>query len=222
MFGLALSDDRKPAARRPGQDVRAGSRRKPGGVAMTATGFGAAAGRHDRLIAAVAETGDREAFRELFEHFAPRLKAYMLRQGADPGMAEEIAQETMINVWRKAARFRADRASASTWIFTIARNLRIDLLRKANRPEPDMDDPAMAPDPAPTAHELLRGKREAARLREVFATLPAEQQEVLRLAFYEDKAHPQVAAELGIPLGTVKSRIRLAFGRLRGAIGEEE
>ena len=179
------------------------------------------AGQMDRLLIAVADRHDRQAFKALFEHFAPRVKAFILRQGADPGMAEEIVQETMVNVWRKARQFEANRASAATWIFSIARNMRIDMLRKANRPEPDMNDPAMVPDPEPQALEIIHRKQETKRIEEAFASLPGEQQEVLRLAFYEDKAHSQVSEELGIPLGTVKSRIRLAFKQLRGTVGEE-
>ena len=174
----------------------------------------------DNLLIAVSDNRDRQAFKSLFEHFAPRVKGFMMRQGADPGMAEEIVQETMVNVWRKAKQFEATKASASTWIFTIARNLRIDMLRKANRPEPDRNDPAMVPDHEPQAHEIIFRKQEAKRLKEAFAGLPGEQQEVLRLAFFEEMAHPQIAEQLGIPLGTVKSRIRLAFKHLRGAVGD--
>lgn len=172
------------------------------------------------LLAAVAENRDRAAFRTVFDHFAPRLKAFMYRQGTDPGMAEEIVQETMVNVWRKAAQFDPSRASVATWIFTIARNLRIDLLRKANRPVPDANDPALVPDPEPLGHEIIGLKREASRLNKAVAELPPEQLAVLKLAYFEEKAHAQVAEELGIPLGTVKSRIRLAFKRIRSELGE--
>ena len=180
---------------------------------------GAGDGMND-LLAAVAEDQDRAAFRALFEHFAPRVKAFMHRQGTDSGMAEEVVQETMVNGWRKAGQFDPTKASVSTWIFTIARNLRIDLIRKANRPVPDANDPALVPDPEPLGHEVISLKREANRLNKAVAALPPEQLAVLQLAFYEDKAHAQVAEELGIPLGTVKSRIRLAFKRIRSELGE--
>jgi RNA polymerase sigma-70 factor (ECF subfamily) len=172
------------------------------------------------LLAAVADNQDRAAFRTLFEYFAPRVKAFMHRQGTDPGMAEEIVQETMVNVWRKAGQFDPNRASVATWIFTIARNLRIDLLRKANRPAPDANDPALVPDPEPLGSEVISLKREATQLKKAVAELPPEQLAVLQLAFFEDKAHAEVAAELGIPLGTVKSRIRLAFKRIRSELGD--
>ena len=181
-----------------------------------------AVGGMNSLLAAVAENQDRAAFHTLFQYFAPRIKAYMHRQGTDPGMAEEVVQETMVNVWRKAAQFDPTRASVATWIFTIARNLRIDLIRKAKRPEPDVNDPALVPDPEPLGHEVIALKRQASRLNRAVAALPPEQLAVLQLAFYEDKAHAQVADELGIPLGTVKSRIRLAFKRIRSELGESQ
>jgi RNA polymerase sigma-70 factor (ECF subfamily) len=172
------------------------------------------------LMTSVAAGQDRAAFQALFEHFAPRLKSFMHRQGTDPDMVEEILQETMVNVWRKAQQFDPVKASVSTWIFTIARNLRIDHLRKAKRPVPDMNDPALVPDPDPRPHEIISREQEASRLRDAVAGLPAEQQEVLRLAFFEEKTHQVVAQELGIPLGTVKSRIRLALQRIRAELGE--
>ena len=172
------------------------------------------------LLAAVAENRDRAAFQALFEFFAPRIKAFMYRQGTSPDMAEEVLQEAMVNVWRKAGQFDPAKASASTWIFTIARNARIDLLRKENRPSPDLNDPALVPDPEPHAQDRISQKQEAGRLKAAVAGLPKEQQEVLHLAFFEEKAHPQVAEELGIPLGTVKSRIRLACKRIRAELGD--
>lgn len=178
--------------------------------------------RIDRLLGAVAYNQDRNAFKEVFEHFAPRLKAFMLRQGSNPQLAEEVVQETMVNVWRKAGQFDSAKASASTWIFTIARNLRIDHLRKANRPEPDMNDPALAPDPEPHALDVISRRQTESRMRQALAILPPEQQEVLRAVFFEDKPHAQAAAELGIPLGTVKSRIRLALKRIRLELGDDQ
>lgn len=183
-------------------------------------GRGARSGSMNHLLLAVAENEDRQAFHTLFEYFAPRVKAFLFKQGTTPEMAEEVVQETMVNVWRKSAQFDPARASASTWIFTIARNLRIDMLRKENRPAPDLDDPALVPDPEPTSHDAIAREQEADRLKSAVAALPKEQQKVLELAFFQEKAHPQVAEELGIPLGTVKSRIRLAFRRIRSELGE--
>jgi RNA polymerase sigma factor (sigma-70 family) len=174
------------------------------------------------LVAAIAKNQDRKAFKEFFEHFAPRVKAFILGQGTDPQMAEEIVQETMVKVWRKAPQFDVKKASAATWVFTIARNLRIDHLRKFHRPEPDMDDPSLVTNGDPSAYESLSLEQESQRLRNAMKSLPVEQQKVLKMAFLEEKSHPQVAEELGLPLGTVKSRIRLAMSRLRSDLGDKE
>ncbi|MDD9978148.1 MAG: sigma-70 family RNA polymerase sigma factor [Boseongicola sp.] len=169
---------------------------------------------------AVAQARDKNAFRHLFEHFAPRVKAFIMRLGTDAGSAEEIAQETMVRVWQKAEQFDPARAAPSTWIFTIARNQRIDHIRRATRPEPDFNDPAFVPDPEPAAFDIIASGQQADRLKSVIQGLPAEQQEVLQLAFFEDKTHGAVADKLGVPLGTVKSRIRLAMKRMRAELGD--
>lgn len=178
----------------------------------------AQAQRLNACLEAVGRGRDRAAFAELFAHFAPRLKAFFMKAGAEAEAAEEVVQETMINVWRKAGQFDPSRASASTWIFTIARNMRIDLLRKARRPQPDPDDPAMVPDEPAQADEWLSAEEEAVELRAAVAELPEEQKHILHLAFFEEKSHGTIADELGLPLGTVKSRIRLAFKRIRSRL----
>lgn len=170
------------------------------------------------LILAIASTQDRAAFAELFQHFAPRVKSYMLRLGAPPETAEELAQETLLTVWRKAALFDPARAGASTWIFTIARNLRIDALRRERRPLIDLPD--VEPEPEATPDTLLDGAERDGRLRQAMADLPPDQAEVVRLSFFEDKPHSEIAGQLGLPLGTVKSRLRLALIRLRAATGD--
>jgi RNA polymerase sigma-70 factor (ECF subfamily) len=173
-------------------------------------------------LMAVASGRDRVAFSTLYDYFAPRLKSYCQKQGSSPDQAEEIVQETMANVWRKASQFDATKVSASTWIYTIARNRRIDLLRKSNRPEPDMNDPAFVKDDEPDAHEVMSREEEASRPRTVLSSLPEEQSRVLSLAFFEDMAHGQIASELGLPLGTVKSRIRLGLKRIRSELGVDQ
>jgi RNA polymerase sigma-70 factor (ECF subfamily) len=172
------------------------------------------------LLLAIAENRDKEAFRRLFDHFAPRIRGFIISKGSDREMSEDVVQETFINIWKKAYLFDPEKASASTWIFAIARNTRIDLFRKFNRPAPDFDDPAMITEPEPNAHQMIARKEDSVRLRKVVSHLPKEQQEVLRLAFFEEKAHAEVAKELGIPLGTAKSRIRLALSRMRSEFGE--
>jgi RNA polymerase sigma-70 factor (ECF subfamily) len=172
----------------------------------------------DALIARVAQQQDRAAFAALFDHFAPRVKGYLVRLGADDGTAEELTQEVMLAVWRRAASFNPALASVGTWVFTIARNKRIDRLRRERRPEIEPDDPALAPPPAADVDEALDLARAGGKLRAAIALLPAEQSALLAMAFFEDKSHRAIAAELRLPLGTVKSRIRLALGRLRGVL----
>ncbi|WP_237353708.1 sigma-70 family RNA polymerase sigma factor [Xanthobacter sp. YC-JY1] len=170
------------------------------------------------LIVAIATRADREAFGRLFRHFAPRVKSYLVRNGLSANAAEELAQETLLTVWRKAAYFDPTRAAASTWIFTIARNLSIDLKRRerygdtyqAEAHEDEVDE---------TSGEtmLMTAEREA-RVRAALAKLSEEQATIVRLSFFQEKPHSQIAQELGIPLGTAKSRVRLALNRLRALL----
>lgn len=173
------------------------------------------------LVEAIARDGDREAFAELFRYFAPRVKAYLLRLGAGHAQADEITQDVMVTVWRKAERFDRRLASVSTWLFTIARNRRIDVIRRTRRPEFDPDDPLFVPDPEPQPDDALLAAERETRLREAMKTLPREQAELLHEAFFKGLSHSEIAQATGIPLGTVKSRLRLAFGRLRAALEEE-
>ena len=173
---------------------------------------------HAALIQAVASHADRQAFAELFRHYAPRVKAWLMRSGAPAGVAEELAQETMLMVWRKASLFDGARAGPSTWIFTIARNLRIDRIRRERHPEELLQDPADEPEEPPQADRLLVAMEREDRVRQAMGTLSAEQADVVRLAFFQDKPHSEIERDLGIPLGTVKSRLRLAMSRLRSAL----
>ena len=195
--------------------------------AMTRTGGGlspASGGesRMEGLLRAVATLRDRAAFAELFQHFAPRLKAFMMKGGADSDTAEELAQEAMIQVWRRAESYDPSRAAASTWIYTIARNKRIDRLRRERRPDMSEEEYTAALGGADDGggrgdRAAERGQAEA-RLARSVQELPDDQALVVKMAFYEDKSHSAIAAELKLPLGTVKSRIRLALTRLRGMI----
>ena len=175
------------------------------------------------LIEAIAARQDRTAFAALFRHFAPRVKAFVLRGGADAEAAQEVVQEAMVLVWRKAASFDRARASAATWIFTIARNKRIDLIRRSTRPAIDPEDwlTSFAAEAADADTSVAR-EQTYNRIKELLADLSADQILVIRKAFFEDKTHTAIAEELGLPLGTVKSRIRLALGRLRDALEKEE
>jgi RNA polymerase sigma-70 factor (ECF subfamily) len=176
--------------------------------------------RLNALVAAVGHARDTAAFKDLFDHFAPRVKGYLMRLGARNGLAEDLAQEAMLTVWRKASLFDPEKASASTWIFTIARNLRIDAIRKERRPEIDPEDPALQPEGERTADELLDWAKAEDRLHAALSDLPREQSQIIELSFLTEKPHSLIASELGLPLGTVKSRIRLAMARLRLALGD--
>jgi RNA polymerase sigma-70 factor, ECF subfamily len=171
----------------------------------------------DVLLGLVAAHQDRAAFAALFAHFAPRIKAYLLRLGAPGAVAEELAQEALLSVWRKAHLFDPAKASAATWLFTIARNLRIDAIRRERRPELDPED--FMPEPDADADAGLMLAENEGRLRIALKELPADQIQVVELSFFADKPHSQIAVELGIPLGTVKSRLRLAMARLKRAMG---
>jgi RNA polymerase sigma-70 factor (ECF subfamily) len=173
-------------------------------------------------LEAVAKHQDRSAFARLFAHFAPRVKAYVRRLGADDGRAEDVAQEVMVTVWRRAGLYDQRQAAVSTWVFAIARNKRIDQLRRELRREFDPSDPAMVQDAEPKAEELVSRIQSGRHLRDAMDALPVEQSQVLRKNFFEDKPHGAIAEELDIPLGTVKSRVRLALVKLRQALQELE
>ena len=179
-------------------------------------------GRLEALVRAVATLKDRAAFGELFQHFAPRLKAFMMKGGADGDTAEELAQEAMIQVWRRAESFDPSRAAASTWVYTIARNKRIDRLRRERRPamseEEYVSALGTAEGGAGRGDAAAERSQDEGRLARSLESLPEDQATVVKMAFYEDKSHSAIAAELRLPLGTVKSRIRLALTRLRGMI----
>lgn len=161
----------------------------------------------------VAEAKDHKAFAELFAHFAPRIKAFLMKAGADETTAEECAQDVMATLWRKAHMFDPSRATVATWVFTIARNRRIDVLRRENRPEPE--DLPWGPEEEPGPAEQVALRQENMRLSAALARLPAKQRDLVEKAYFGDLSHSEIAAATGLPLGTIKSRIRLALERLR-------
>ena len=173
-------------------------------------------------MAEIAERGDRAAFASCFDHYAPRVKAYLRRLGADEAVAEDLVQEVMLTVWRRAAQFDSRRASVGTWIFTIARNKRIDMLRHERRPEFDPEDPALTGETDQSADQAVEAAEYQTLVRAALATLPAQQAELIRRSYYEDQPHSVIANELSLPLGTVKSRLRLAMQKLRRALKDLE
>ncbi len=159
---------------------------------------------------------DEAAFASLFGHFAPRVKGFLIRSGASNGLAEECVQEVMTTVWHKAHLFDASRAGASTWIFTIARNKRIDALRRQRRPEPE--EIGWGPEQEPDQGDILALSQETEKLAVAIAELPEKQRFLVERAYFAELTHSEIAAETGLPLGTIKSRIRLALERLRHAM----
>ena len=174
---------------------------------------------YDRLIQAVARDRDRDAFAALFDHFAPRLKAYLMRSGAAPAAADDFAQDAMLTVWRKAEQCDPSRARAATWIFTIARNRRIDALRRESRPLPVPEISLDSPDPE-RPDDLLEARQDEGRVRAALRSLKPDQIEVIQMAFFQDLTHAEVAQSLALPLGTVKSRIRNAMIKLRDLLDQ--
>ena len=170
------------------------------------------------LLIAVAEHKDRKAFIRLFEHFGPRVKSYLKRLGVNDSEADDLMQEVMLTVWRRAEQFDCRKARASTWIFTITRNKRIDAIRRERRPELDPNDPALVPDRDDDPSEAVSANEWRAAIKRAIDEVPEEQAKLLRMSFFEDKTHDAIASELDLPLGTVKSRIRLAVAKLRRSL----
>lgn len=169
----------------------------------------------ETLLMRIARDRDKEALAALFSLLGPRVKAMMLKLGASDAVAEDMVQETFLAVWRKAHLYSTERGAASTWIFTIARNLRIDQFRRqSNKPYDDLETVTLE-SAEPNGSVMVEQRQVIARVTEALKTLSAEQQEVVRLSFLYDLPHAQIAERIGIPLGTVKSRLRLAYERLR-------
>jgi RNA polymerase sigma-70 factor (ECF subfamily) len=169
-------------------------------------------------LVAVARAKDRPAFAVLFQYFAPRLKTFFLRGSLPAGTSEDLVQETMLNVWRKAAMFDPSKASVSTWVFAIARNLRIDHLRRQRNPD---DLPSESGIVSPLQEDAVLGAEREARVRVALAGLSEEQSTIIRMSYFSEKSQAEIANELSIPLGTVKSRTRLAMNRLRALLEDQ-
>ena len=163
----------------------------------------------------VAVERDVAAFTALFDYFAPRINAYLLRIGTDPTVAEEITQEAMVVLWQKAHLFDPAKSSLATWLFRVARNRRIDVLRRSRGMVLDEEATLAVADDGDSPDQGIDSSRRADRVRAAMAELPREQAALIQLSFFDERSHSEISAATGLPLGTVKSRIRLAFGQLR-------
>ncbi|RBW42661.1 RNA polymerase subunit sigma [Loktanella sp. D2R18] len=167
---------------------------------------------------AVRNDRDRDAFALLFDHFAPRLKGFIMRTGTGSGQAEEIVQDVMLTVWRKADQFDPERAQVSAWVYQITRNRQIDVIRKENKPLPEElgEDPSAEPD----ASQILAVEQEAGQLKGALARLKPDQREMIEKAYLGELTHQEISTQTGLPLGTIKSRIRLGLEKLRHELKE--
>jgi RNA polymerase sigma-70 factor (ECF subfamily) len=169
------------------------------------------------LLQRIAGARDEAAFHAVFALFGPRVKAMLMRQGCEVQLAEDIAQETLLTVWRKAALYKAGKGSVATWVFTIARNLRIDRLRRETVFQALDDGRVEEVSEEARPDDALASEQVQARVRGLLAGLPPEQVEVVTLAYIDGLSHSEIAGKLGLPMGTVKSRMRLAYQKLRTA-----
>ncbi|WP_117194968.1 sigma-70 family RNA polymerase sigma factor [Rhizobium terrae] len=172
------------------------------------------------LVKAVADERDQAAFTELFDHFAPRLKSWLVKRGMKSDEAEELVQDVMTVLWHRAHLYDSRQSSLSTWLFRIARNRRIDAERRAKHRRTEAYEPLYFLNEVPGVDVAFEKEEQAARVRAALSEIPEEQLELVRAAFFLGQSHSQIASSTGLPLGTVKSRIRLAFERLRKALGE--
>jgi RNA polymerase sigma factor (sigma-70 family) len=197
--------DIKPAKKRPAP----GPRKDRALLTPPSTGYSP----QTTWMLAVRDKRDRGAFSDLFDYFAPRLKGFFMRSGTSNGQAEEIVQEVMLTVWRKAAMFDPHRAQVSAWIYQIARNRHIDVIRKERRPVPEelREDPGSEPD----ASQILSVEQESGKLKQAIARLKPDQRVIIEKAYMGELSHQEISTQTGLPLGTIKSRIRLGLERLR-------
>ncbi|WP_424940734.1 sigma-70 family RNA polymerase sigma factor [Aliiroseovarius sp. S253] len=191
------------------KSICTGSRHEREAVSQSRTDYS----QQTKWMLAVRDNRDRAAFSALFDFFAPRLKGFIIRSGASAPQAEEIVQDVMLTIWRKAASFDPHRAQVSAWIYQIARNRHIDIARKENRPMPEelKEEPGLEPD----ASQILGLEQEAGQLKLALANLKPEQREIIERAYLGELTHQEISAQTGLPLGTIKSRIRLGLERLR-------
>jgi RNA polymerase sigma-70 factor (ECF subfamily) len=218
-LGCASRFDRLPfgatETRSKPEDLMVAKATQPGDARSKAAAFAECLGE-------IANSRSEAAFEVVFRYFAPRVKSYCLRLGTDASGAEEITQEAMVSIWRNAGQFDPAKSSPSTWIFTIARNLSIDRFRKGRRPEFDPNDPALVPEDQIAPDRMVEQTETQENVREIMDSLSLNERNVLMLSFYENLSHGEISRQLGIPVGTVKSRIRLAFAKIRSTLDAKD
>ena len=170
------------------------------------------------LLKAVGESRDGAAFTVLFDHFGPRVRAQMLRLGLPAVTAEDVAQDVMETIWRKAHLYDSEKSAAATWVFQIARHRSIDLRRRNREHACAVEEFFAIPDPSEGSDDRLDANQREECVRAALDVLPREQVTLVRLAFFDGLSHSTIARRLNLPLGTVKSRLRLAFTRLRRSL----
>jgi RNA polymerase sigma-70 factor (ECF subfamily) len=177
----------------------------------------------DAWVLAIAQHQDRQALARLFAHFAPRLKSWLVRTGSEPALADDLVQDSFVLLWRKAAQFDPAQARVAAWLFTIARNLRVDRRRGVSESWLSLDkaEADQIPDAVPGVDARLQAAQSEGVVRRALTRLTSDQRTLVQLSFYEDKSHSSIASEMQLPLGTVKTRLRAAAARLRQLLEEE-
>jgi RNA polymerase sigma factor (sigma-70 family) len=176
---------------------------------------GARANQFDDLLTAVGADRDGDAFTVLFDHFGPRVQAQMVRLGLAPFAAADVTQDVMETIWRKAHLFDRHKSPATAWVFHIARNRRIDVRRRSRELSAPVEDFLAIADTAPPSDDCIDAAQREHHVRAALGVLPRDQFTLVKLAFFDGLSHANIAERLKLPLGTVKSRLRLAFARLR-------
>lgn len=174
----------------------------------------------ESLAVKIAEHRDRQAFQQLFAHFAPRIKSFIMKQKVSDEMAEDLTQEVMVTVWQKAHLFDPGKARLSTWLFRIARNKFIDKVRRQKYVEVDVENHMQSMEAAEKTDVPVIQRQDQKRILSALEVLKPDLRKVIELSFYQDMSHSQISEALGLPLGTVKSRIRIAFQKLRVELGD--
>ncbi len=169
----------------------------------------------NQLLKDIALKQDKLAFAKLFKYYAPRIKSYLAQNGTSLEEADELVQNTFITIWQKADQFNQDKSNASTWIFTIARNKKIDSFRKNKKEEVNIDDIFSLSDITQNIESNLNEKEQTTIIKNALSKLPSKQAEVIKMAYLQDKTHQNISDEKNISIGTVKSRIRLGLGKLK-------